>query len=158
MPGAFTLRPVQPGDEAFLREVFASTRAQELALLNWSDVEKEAFLRMQFDAQHRHYHSHFAGADFLVVECDGLRIGRLYLARLPEEFRIIDLALLPQHRNRGVGSSLLRSILDEAALAAKPVRIHVEGANPARRLYERLGFVVIAEGPVYRLMEKHPDN
>lgn len=154
MPGDLTFRPIQPEDAAFLREVYASTRAEELALVNWSDAEKQAFLQMQFDAQHRHYQQHFPAADFRIILRESRPIGRLYLARLTDEFRIIDLALLPAHRGAGIGTALLQDILREAAAAGKPVRLHVERFNPALRLYQRLGFTMVEEGQIYLLMER----
>lgn len=154
MPGRITLRPRSPADDAFLREVYASTRAAELALVNWSDAEKAAFLRMQFNAQHQSYQAQFPGADYLVILAGEEPIGRLYLARAAGELRILDLALLPAHRNQGTGSALLNDILAEATAVTQPVRLHVERFNPARRLYERLGFTVIGEGPIYLELEK----
>jgi hypothetical protein len=68
-----TLRPIGPDDEAFLREVYAGTRADELALVDWGSEEKRAFLRMQFDAQRAHYEEHYAGASFDVVLVGGRR-------------------------------------------------------------------------------------
>lgn len=154
MPGDLTTRPIQPDDLPFLREVYASTRADELALTNWSDPEKQVFLQMQFDAQHRHYQQHYPDADFRIILREAHPIGRLYLARLPHEFRIIDLALLPAHRGAGIGTALLQEILREAAAAGKPVRLHVERLNPALRLYQRLGFTTVEAGQIYLLMER----
>ncbi|MGH9722463.1 MAG: GNAT family N-acetyltransferase [Bryobacteraceae bacterium] len=151
-----TLRPIRPEDEPFLREVYAGTRAEEMALVNWDESQKRAFVNMQFDAQHRYYTDQFRGAEFLIVEQDGRPIGRLYLDRPEEEIRIIDIALLPEKRNSGIGTALIREVLREGAEAAKPVRIHVEQFNPARRLYNRLGFTEIGTNGVYFLMEWRP--
>ena len=83
-------------------------------------------------------------------------VGRLYVARWQDEIRIVDIALLPPYRNTGLGTTILRDLLAEAAVAHKPVRIHVEKFNPALRLYERLGFVPIADKGVYLFMEWTP--
>jgi predicted GNAT family acetyltransferase len=93
-----------------------------------------------------------------VIEMDGEAVGRLYVARWPEEIRIIDIALLPQHRNGGIGSSLLADLCREAAAAGKPVTIHVERFNPALGLYHRLGFVPIADKGVYLLLQWSPGS
>jgi ribosomal protein S18 acetylase RimI-like enzyme len=85
-------------------------------------------------------------------------VGRLYLHRRQDEIRIIDIALLTEHRGKGIGSLLMLDILEEATQAALPVRIHVERNNPALRLYQRLGFRAIADQGVYWLMEWHPDR
>ncbi len=150
------LRPIRPDDASFLYRVYASTRAEELAQTGWDDAQKESFLRMQFAAQHQDYLSRFAQARFDMIERDGQPIGRLYVDRRPEEIRIIDIALLPEHRIGGVGSRLLQDLLEEAMAVGVPVRIHVEQLNPARQLYQRLGFVTLREEGVYRLMEWSP--
>jgi len=155
VPGQLTLRPIQPEDDPFLREVYASTRAEELTLVNWSATEREAFLRMQFDAQHRHYQTQFPAAEFNVILQDGQPVGRIYLLRSNEEFRVIDVALLPEHRHHGIGTALLRNFLAEAEAAGKPARLRVERFNPARRLYERMGFSLQSEDPIYLSLEKY---
>ena len=109
-------------------------------------------MRMQFDAQRSHYEEHYDGATYDVIVVDGEPAGRLYVARWAEEIRIMDIALLPGSRGRGVGTQLLRELLVEGASAGKRVTIHVEKLNPARRLYQRLGFVVVEDRGVYDLM------
>ena len=140
-------------DEVFLRALYARTREQELAIVPWDDAQKAAFLRMQFDAQHAHYQEHYAGASFDIILVDGQPAGRLYFERGPEEFRIIDIALLPEFCNRGIGTTLLKTLQAEAAAAGKPLRIHVERFNPALRLYQRLGFRQIEDKGVYLFLE-----
>jgi ribosomal protein S18 acetylase RimI-like enzyme len=143
-------------DLAFLSELFASTRLDELAQVPWNDEQKTAFLDAQFRAQHFHYRTHYPNALWLVI-CRGKEpIGRLYLDRWAREHRIIDIALLPAHRGRGYGGALMQDLIDEAHAAGKGVSIHVEKNNPARRLYERLGFVVAGEQGVYDRLERHP--
>ena len=152
------LRPIAPSDEAFLRAVYSSTREQELAIVPWDDAQKTAFLRMQFDAQHAYYQEQYAGASFDVILIDGQPAGRLYVERAAEEFRIIDIALLPEYCNRGIGTTLLRELHSEAAAEGKPLRIHVERFNPALRLYERLGFSQVEDKGVYLFMEWSGDK
>ena len=147
-----SFRPIADADLPFLAGVYASTRMEELAVTDWSDVQKSAFLQMQFDAQHRHYQTHYTGSDFFVIERAAEPIGRLYLARWRSEHRIVDIALLPLHRGGGAGTALLRDLLDEAAAAGKAVTIHVEKFNPAMSLYRRLGFVAAGEEGAYDLM------
>lgn len=156
MASAITLRPIRAEDDAFLRRVYAGTRAEELAATGWDDAQQQAFLRMQFDAQHGYYREQFADASYDLIEADGAAIGRLYVDRRADEIRIIDIALLPERRGAGIGGRLMRGLLAEAQQAGKPVRIHVERNNPARRLYERLGFVRRGDTGVYYLMEWTP--
>lgn len=148
-----TLRPITPGDMEFLHRVYASTREEELAVTGWSEEQKEQFLRMQFGAQHDHYQKHFPDAKYDVILAGDTPIGRLYVDRRVDEIRIIDIALLAEHRGAGVGGGLVRQLIDEAATDGKSVRIHVEHNNPAMRLYERLGFKKIEDVGVYHLME-----
>jgi len=156
MSPQITFRSITAADEEFLYQVYASTRAEELAQVAWSVEQKESFLRMQFRAQQQYYQSTFSGAQFEIICQQGEPAGRLYVARLAGEIRIIDIALLPQHRGRGIGSRLSNELLDEARLAGKPVRIHVERFNPALRLYERLGFHAIEDKGIYLLLERPP--
>jgi ribosomal protein S18 acetylase RimI-like enzyme len=150
---AHSLRQAVPEDRDFLLRVYASTRADEMLLVDWNDEQKDAFLRMQFEAQDAYYRENYGSATFDVIEVDGEPGGRLYVARWADEIRIIDIALLPEHRGVGIGTALLSALLDEAAEAGKRLSIHVEVNNPARRLYERLGFVEVEEQGVYLLME-----
>ena len=156
MTDAITLRPITDDDLDFLYQLYASTRADEMAIVPWSDEEKDNFLRMQFNAQHTEYQKHFGDAEFNIVSLAGDPIGRVYLDRRDDEHRIVDIALLPQHRGKGIGGQLMQNLLEEAAAAEKPVRIHVERNNPAMRLYQRLGFHKTGDTGVYFLMEWQP--
>jgi ribosomal protein S18 acetylase RimI-like enzyme len=140
-------------DAEFLLSVYASTRAQELAVVPWTDAELEAFLRMQFDAQDRSYRDQRPAAAFDVIVVDGVPAGRLYVDRSADEIRIVDIALLPEHRGRGVGTGLIGRIVDEGRASGRPVTIHVERGNRARALYDRLGFGQISTTGVYDLLE-----
>jgi ribosomal protein S18 acetylase RimI-like enzyme len=150
---AIGLRPLRPDDRPFLLAVYASTRQLELAGVPWDAGRKAAFVRMQFDAQHAYYQEHYSGATFDVVLAGGEPAGRLYVSREADEIRIVDIALLPEYCNRGIGTTLLRELQSEAAAAGKPLRIHVERFNPALRLYERLGFRQLEDKGVYLFME-----
>ncbi len=154
--GSVVLRPAGEADTTFLRGVYRSTREDELAPTGWDEAQKDAFVEMQFDAQHRYYAEHYPDASFDVVLVDGEPAGRLYVARGPEEIRIVDIALLPEYRNRGIGSALIQDIVAEGALRGRPVTIHVERFNPALGLYERLGFSAVADRGVYLLLEWRP--
>ena len=149
-------RPVVEVDKDFLCRLYASTRTEELAQTGWNEIQKQAFLRQQFEAQHVFYQERFAGASFELILLDKKPIGRLYVDCRADEIRIIDIALLPDVRNQGIGGHLLRELLNEAGAAHIPLRIHVEHYNPALRLYQRLGFRHIDDNGVYYLMEARP--
>jgi ribosomal protein S18 acetylase RimI-like enzyme len=152
----YELRPTTPEDRDFLLEVYASTRVDELALVDWDAEQKLAFLTMQLDAQERHYRGTYRNATFDVVVMEGQRAGRLYVARWDAEIRIIDISLLPECRGRGIGTAVLDDLLQEATTASKPVTIHVEHGNRALGLYERLGFVQTSVLDTHVLMERRP--
>jgi ribosomal protein S18 acetylase RimI-like enzyme len=157
--GSLELRPATAADEPFLLRVYAGTRSTEMAIVPWTDEQKAAFVQMQFDAQSQHYHEHYDDTSFDVIVLNGRPVGRLYVARWTGEIRIVDIALLPEYCNRGVGSTLLRELQSEATAAGKPLRIHVERVNPALRFYERLGFEQIEDKGVYLFMEwRDTDN
>ncbi|MCA1635792.1 MAG: GNAT family N-acetyltransferase [Acidobacteria bacterium] len=155
---AVTLRPVMGEDDEFLLAVYASSREDELAQVQWPEGLKETFLRMQFDAQRAEYEQRHADAEYAVVLVDRRPAGRIWIARPGDEIHLLDIALLPEFQNSGVGTVLLRRLMDEARRAALPLRHYVFVLNTeALRFYERLGFSVIGEsGGAYRYMEWLP--
>ena len=153
---ALNLRPIIDLDQAFLYQVYASARLEEMALVNWSSDQVQAFLQMQFHAQHKAYTENYTQASFQIIEYDHVPIGRLYLARWVDEIRLMDIALLPEFRQRGFGTVLLRQVLAEAQQRHIPVRCHVEFNNPALHWYLREGFRQIEDRGVYLFLEWQP--
>jgi ribosomal protein S18 acetylase RimI-like enzyme len=152
------LRTEADEDLPFLMQVYASTRVDELNLVPWSDDEKRAFLVHQFGAQRSHYYTYFPNSAFDVIELNGEPIGRLYLDERETRVHLIDIALLPDRRNGGIGTTILKSIQDYARGQSKGVDIFVERFNPAKFLYDRLGFKVVREEEVYLEMDWVPDG
>lgn len=149
-----SFRPIRPKrDLEFLSRVYKSTRLEELALSGWTPEEIDAFLQSQFETQHKYYIQSWPDAEYLVILLGKLRIGRLYKEERQDEIRVIDIAILPMYRGRGIGTRIMLDIAKEAASRRKAVRIHVEKTNPARRLYQRLGFRRVGGSDVYDLME-----
>lgn len=140
LPGGLALREELPGDGDFLAALYADTRADELRPVPWSEAEKTAFLRQQFELQRQHYRLHYPRAQWLVILRGGEPIGRLYLEAGNAELRLMDIALLAAERGQGTGSALLARVLDYADSLGLPVGLHVEPFNPAQRWYVRLGF------------------
>lgn len=143
---AVHLQPVTPADEGVLLAIYAATRADEVALTGWNATTAAAFVRMQFDAQSTHYRQSHPAAQHALVVVGAHPAGRLWVDRSETALHVLDIALLPAWRGLGIGGLCLQRLLDEAAADGKTVTIHVETGNPARRLYERLGFA--AQGPV----------
>lgn len=146
------LRPVVAGDLEDLVALYAAGRDAELDQVAWPPGQREAFVRMQHDAQDRHYRAANPHATFDVVEVEGRFAGRITLDRRGDDIRVVDLALLPPYRGRGIGGALLTRVLAEAAATGRTASIHVEVHNPARRLYARLGFRPVEDRGVYVLM------
>ena len=153
-----TLRPVTPDDNDFLMEVYGSTRADELALTPWTDEQRHAFIQLQFTGQQVHYKQNYPSATHDIIVVDGREVGRLYVARLEREIRIVDITLLPGERNAGTGSFLIKQLLDEAKRTKRSVRIWVEEFNPSLQLFERLGFSRSEQQGIHLLMEWTTDS
>jgi ribosomal protein S18 acetylase RimI-like enzyme len=151
-----TLTPATEADREFLFEVYAASRDSEMAVVPWTDEQKRSFLRMQFEAQDKHYRAHYSTAQFLVIHHEGRPVGRLYVYESTDEIRLMDIALLPAWRGAGIGGALVRDILAQAASSGRRVTLHVEHHNPARRLYQRLGFRQVADEGVYLRMQWTP--
>ena len=149
-------RTSTPDYQDFQRRVYATTREEEMAIVDWSAEQKQSFLDMQFRAQDTYYHTQFPNAQYDILERNGEPIGRLYTDLWPTELRILDIALLPQFRNMGIGTALIKAQMQEAATAGVPLTLHVETFNPARRLYDRLGFTEVQVDGIYILMTWSP--
>jgi ribosomal protein S18 acetylase RimI-like enzyme len=159
--GEFTqsvsLRLAAKDDEAFLLHLFASTRP-EFSLLNLPEGQLQALMSMQFNAQRQQYDASYPQAQSNIVLQDEHRIGRMLVDRAEREITLVDIALLPEYRNAGIGSKLLRELLAEASDAKMPVRLHVLKSNPALQLYERLGFSRVNDQSMYFEMIFQPDE
>jgi GNAT superfamily N-acetyltransferase len=156
LPGgnALTLRRAGRDDEEFLVALYGSTREEELAQVEWAEGQKDQFVRWQFELQRSEYQTRFPDADHFVVVMDDQPAGRIWIGRDEQQIRLLDIALLPEFRNRGAGTLLIRLLIDEASVAGKPLRHMVFVLNSdAHRFYERLGFVVIEDLGAYKHME-----
>ncbi len=151
-----SLRPASPEDEHFLLKLYASTRQEEMALLNWPEGQKEAFLRMQFNARRRSYSSSYPGAQYRIILRGDSPAGAMIDFRDQNEVRLVDISLLPEHRNCGAGSHVIGGLIAESTRSGVPLRLSVLRGNRAARLYQRLGFVKIAEDEMYLQMECKP--
>jgi GNAT superfamily N-acetyltransferase len=153
-----SLRAVCAGDESFLLQVYASTRADELALTGWTEAQREAFLQMQLTAQLKHYQSHYPEAEHLIILLGDVAVGRLYVARLSNEIRILDVTVLPAYRGRDVGTRIIGRLKSEASATRRPLRIFVESFNPSLCFFEGLGFVKVGEFAHNHLLEWCPPS
>ena len=154
MYGDVSTRPERlPDDGDFLLSVYASTRP-ELTGLGWPGQHQDAFTRMQFDAQTRHYRDSFPDAAYSVICVDGEPAGRLIVNYAGDQILIVDIALLPEFRRTGIGSGLVRRLLERADAGHLPVRCHVLHDSTARRFWEYAGFAAQGSDGVYVAMER----
>jgi len=152
--GTLTLRTVTVSDNEFLLSVYASTRAEELAQVEWQEGQQQAFLTWQFEMQRREYDTRFPEAEYKLILIDGQPAGRIWIGSNDEQIRLLEIALLPEFQNRGAGTMLLRRLMEQAAEAHKPLRHMVFVLNnDAHRFYERLGFKIIDDLGAYKHME-----
>ena len=154
---AITLRPAQPDDDEFLFELYAGNRREEMQAWGLDGPMLDQMLRMQFNGQQGTYSVQFAQADHHIIVHEGRSVGRILVDRSGAEIVLVDVALLPDVRGRGIGTGLLKDLLAEAEEAGRAVRLKVLLTNPARRLYERLGFVGLGDDGVYLQMEGRAD-
>jgi ribosomal protein S18 acetylase RimI-like enzyme len=145
-----------PGDMEFLFRLYSDTRRREVGAWGWPPVQQDMFLRMQFEAQRRSYQAAFPAALDRIVFLDGSPAGRMMIAREPAGMHLIDIALLEEHCNRGVGTYLLRQLLEECDARGDTLRLHVRRGNPAIRLYLRLGFLETGADEMYVQMARSP--
>ena len=156
MTTKITFRPIREKDMPLLLRVFESTRP-DVALSTLPDEQKSQFLQMQFRAQHQQYQARFPHAEYLLVLRENVAVGRLYVDRREDEIRILDLAILPEHRRQGIGSSVVAGLLNDADRVAKPVRIFIEKQHGGELAwYERLGFETTEEIETHILMQWRP--
>jgi ribosomal protein S18 acetylase RimI-like enzyme len=158
MSPEITLEPEQPDDDGFLFELYSTTRADEMALTPWKDEQRRAFLRQQYEFRRRHYRGYHSGAEYLLIRRAGGAIGRIVIDRREDEIRIVDIAMVPEHRSRGIGSQLIHELLVEASRRSIPVTLHMERHNRAAALYQRLGFRVIEDSGVYLFLKWAPER
>lgn len=154
--GAVTLRPATDADYAFMRALYGDTRAEEMRQFPFDEERKKAFLDQQFAAQFEHYGIHYPTCERNIIEKNGLPIGRLWIDEWRDQIRLVDIAIMSEWRGQGFGTTLVKEVLARGAAAGKAVSIHVEGFNPALRLYERLGFQHVDTNGVYYLMRWSP--
>ena len=154
-----TRRPATDEDRAFLYALYADTRADELAQVPWSEVQKTQFLRMQFQAQDRHYRAQYPTSTHEIVLLDGEPIGRLWMDVGERDLHVVDLAIHSRAQRRGIGTGIVHELQQRATELGLPMRLCVEHNNPsARTMYERLGFRQIDDLGMHALLEWQPSD
>jgi ribosomal protein S18 acetylase RimI-like enzyme len=140
---AFQLRPASVEDYDFL---YALQRA------TYRDYVIQTWGRWDEAWQQDYFRSHFDPAQEQIIVVDGQDAGALSVDRRPDELFLANIQILPAYQNRGLGTALIRQLLTEAQARGVPLALHVLRVNPARWLYERLGFRVVEETPTHFVM------
>jgi ribosomal protein S18 acetylase RimI-like enzyme len=142
-------------DDEFIEKVYFSTRIDEFSMLGWQPEQLEAFLKMQFNFQQQSYKLQFPDAEYFVVRLENERVGRMIIDRHAQEINLLDIAVLPENRRKGIGSVLIKELIAEAENDHKKVVLQVLKTNSnAFNLYKNLGFTVVGEDEFYYSMER----
>ena len=139
-------------------ELYASTRAAEMASTGWDAQQISAFLGMQFHAMRRGYAAQYPAAEFSVVLLNGVSIGHLVVDRSADSIALVDIALLPKYRSRGIGRNLIEKLRSESIRANKPIRLQVLKHGGPVKWYAAMGFMPVREDTMYLTMECQPGN
>jgi ribosomal protein S18 acetylase RimI-like enzyme len=150
------LRDAQAADRAFLLALYASTRADELERSGWPPETQRVFVQMQYDAQHADYSRRHPDSRCQIIELLNCPIGRLWVACDSRSLTILDISVIPSLQGRGIGTDCMHRVLRRAREARLDVELQVVTDNPARRLYERLGFRAIGDPGVRQAMTWTP--
>ena len=153
------MRPASAGDLEFLARVYRATRQDEMNSWGWPAEQQEIFARMQFNTRRASYATVFPDSvEFILLHGD-VPAGSMITHTSSKEIRLIDIALLPEHRNCGIGTHLISRLRMDAAALQLPLTLHVLRSSPAAHLYRRLGFTERpSNDEVYLEMEYHHDR
>jgi GNAT superfamily N-acetyltransferase len=154
--GECGFRPAVAADRDFLFALFCDERQHQFTHVTGSEEQTRQLLRMQFEAQRRHYGRRFPSAVHSIVLLNGEAVGQLYLDRQIDQFVLVDFALAPDFRRLGIGSKIIASVQSDAAAAGKRITGHVDRANPAAQFWRHLGFHLTVEDSLYYRMEWRP--
>ena len=146
------LLPVD-SEDPFMLAVYMSVRMEEVAAWGWDEASAHSFLRMQYDMQQRSYRAYYAESELYAITLNGVQAGKLHVSEASDGLTLVDIALLPEFRGRGIGRHLLTNLQHRAKEAGKPLRLTVSTGNPAARLYERCGFRIVQADEMNARME-----
>ena len=152
------LRPVEEKDTAFIEVVYRTTREIELNYTNWSEHQKDAFISMQSAAQLADYKTKCPDAIFQVIIYNKKDVGRFFTCETENDIHLLDISLLPEFTGKGIGTSLLRRLIQRSNKVQKKISLHVEPSNPALKWYQELGFIHIKDNGRFYYMEREPGN
>jgi len=150
---SITLRPATEDDREFLLALYQSSRGDDLRGLEWDEERIGEFLEMQYEAHQKFLTNDHPDIQDQIVLATGAPVGHLAVEQRTEEIRLVDVSLLPEHRQRGTGTLLIQELQTQAAAARRPLRLQVIRFNRAVNLFERLGFRRTSETGTHFQME-----
>jgi ribosomal protein S18 acetylase RimI-like enzyme len=142
---------VTPGieDREVLFAIYACSRADEVNNFGWPADQRESFLRMQFSHREAAYRLQFPAAEIKLIRADRVIVGSVIVERRSSSFWLVDIALFLEARRKGIGSSVIGDLQEEAQILQVPILLHVDKFNAgAIRFYVRMGFQVIEESQI----------
>ena len=156
-PSQISLRPATSDDRGLQYRAYAASHVHEFALAGWDEAQFDAFLSMQFSIRERAYALQFPTAEYSIIMFDGEPAGQIIVDRSEKAISLTDIALLPEFQGKGIGSRLISDLQAEACDSGRMMILSVERSNTAaKRLYDRLGFVVVGESEFNLEMEWKP--
>src|SRR4030095_8776485 len=120
---SISLRAIAPEDDAFLLALYKSSRGDDLRGLGWDEQRVSDFLDMQYEAQQRFHTNEYKKPVDQIVVRGNEAVGRVTFEPREHEIRCIEVAILPRHRNAGIGTRLIRELQTEAKRQKKPLRL-----------------------------------
>lgn len=144
MENAINFRIATRKDYGFLYALHCKTMHDYIeATWGWNEVW-----------QQNHFRENFQPEANQIIVLDGDDIGRIELNYKPDEVRIGNIQILPEYQSKGIGSLIMLKIIRQAQQQKQGVTLQVLKVNPARRFYERLGFVVEGEDDAHFKMKR----
>ena len=151
------VRPALPQDEPFLYDLYFAIRGPEFALAPITEAQRVALIEMQFRAQMNAYAAMYPNTCYHIVLLDSRPIGRLWVARQEDAYDLVDIAILPDLRNKGIGAALIQRLQADAQQAKLPIRSMVLRFSPGSlRFHQRLGFQIVREDVMHFHMVWRP--
>jgi len=143
----------------FLRDLYCTSRDEEIATVDWPAKQIKTFLHAQFELQQKHYTKTYPQSLRQLIHFNGQPIGRLYLNhdQLKQQIHLIDITILPEYRKLGIGAHLMTNIITQAKAINWQVSLYVSQQKQALSWYKTMGFKVKSVENGYHFMTFEPE-
>ena len=139
-------REAQLEDEAFVNSLTRTTMRKYVEAMWASEKEREHYYEINTFCQY----------GTRIIQYDGVDIGRITTTQEEDKIFLDELHILPEYQGNGIGKQVLQCLLEDAAFENLTVELSVLRSNPAKRLYERLGFEIYKEDEARYYLSKNP--